>query len=86
MDMSFPKNGTWKIFSDEPEKIIKPIDEGELKLNFVHPGAWTWKLPISFKSNYSIELEIMDENNQTWLVNEKPNITLNAKKKEGGKK
>jgi hypothetical protein len=81
----FPKTEPGR-YSVTNQKKIKPIDYGELKLNFVRPGAWTWKLPISFKSNYSIELEITDENNQTWLVYEKPNITLTAKKKEGGKK
>jgi hypothetical protein len=82
-DMDFSKNGTWRVYSDDPANT-EPVDKGELKLNFAPPGAWIWKLPISFQSNYSIEMEIIDDDNQTWLVNQRPNITLAAKRKKGG--
>jgi hypothetical protein len=82
-DINFSNNGKWWVYSDDPENI-EPIDKGELKLNFVSPGAWIWKLPISFKSNCTVKMEVIDDDNQTWLVNERPNITITARKKKGG--
>lgn len=84
-DMNFEKseeNGNWWVYSDDPANT-KPVDEGKLRLSFAPPGTWIWKLPSSFKQDHSIKMKIIDDDNQTWSVNERPYITLTARKKGG---
>lgn len=83
-------NGTWQIFGTG-HRNTESIDHGYMRLNRLNEGsgAWIWKLPSNVSTGNSIKMEIIDDDNQAWIVNEIPQIpsvNLLAKKKRGTEK
>ena len=73
VNFSEKKNGTYEIISNK-----ETIDSGDVLLVF-EQGGWIWKLPVKITPDYTIIMNLVDDNKKVWTVKDRPTITVNPR-------